>query len=104
MTCRPLLPGISTSTWIRREQKAAITSAEFSPTAGAAPLPKGKEATSAQTGDVPRSITFSATAVSVSGLSFTDARYVTEAGGFQLAGTAGALSDHAVVLAWVQRK
>jgi endonuclease/exonuclease/phosphatase family metal-dependent hydrolase len=39
-----------------------------------------------------------------SGLSFTDARYVTEAGRFQLAGTAGALSDHAVVLAWAQRK
>ena len=39
-----------------------------------------------------------------SGLSFADARYVTEAGGFQLAGTTGALSDHAAVLAWVQRK
>ena len=65
MTHRPSLPRISTSTWIRGEQKAATTSVEFSPTAGTAPLPKGKEATSAQTGDVPRSITFSATAVSV---------------------------------------
>jgi hypothetical protein len=36
-----------------------------------------------------------------SGISFADARYVTEAGGFQLAGAAGALSDHAAVLAWV---
>ena len=36
--------------------------------------------------------------------SFTDARYVTEADGFQLAGTAGAISDHAAVLARVQRR
>jgi endonuclease/exonuclease/phosphatase family metal-dependent hydrolase len=35
-----------------------------------------------------------------SGLSLADTRYVTEAGGFQLAGTTGALSDHAAVLAW----
>ena len=37
-------------------------------------------------------------------LDFADARYVTEAGGWNLAGAAGALSDHAAVLAWMQRK
>jgi hypothetical protein len=81
--------------WIRGEQKAAITSAGFSPTAGTPPLPKGKEATSAPKGRC--SVTDHI--LCNDGLTFADARYVAEAGGFQLAGTTGALSDHAAVLA-----